>query len=483
LGIDLQESLSASIMGNQISYNGHHGIEISSGSSILVDSNIITHNDDGHGVGLENVSDEPPSTISNNIISHNFEGGVRLDHSSPKVFNNVIIYNVWGGIFCDESSSVMTNNVVSDNTGFGGIYSYGSSLVVTNNIVFNNFDFGVYSENSSPTISYNNVFGNGIDYEGCSAGPGDISEDPLFVDPVAQDYHLQQGSPCIDAGTNDAPGLPETDFYGNPRVIDGDGDGEAVVDMGPFELNIPTGENIQVTLDSNATVTFSEVTSPGYITLTIAEAAPVPPEGFELLGQYFDISTTATYLEPCIVSYNYDDTGLTAEEERDLELMHWNETTEMWEDVTDYGYPDIENNIIQGTVDTLSLFAVMISPYVSARIDFDPDSLNLESGGEWITCYIELPTGYDAGDIDANSVALTRINDDLLDPPFYRVGPLQIGDFDEDDISDLMVKFDRQEITDALEEMIEPPADVELTVCGALIDDQLFDGSDVIHVF
>ena len=42
--------------------------------------------------------------------------------------------------------------------------------------------------------------------------------------------------PCIDAGTNDAPNLPAFDFEGDPRIIDGNEDGKAIVDMGVDEL-------------------------------------------------------------------------------------------------------------------------------------------------------------------------------------------------------------------------------------------------------
>jgi hypothetical protein len=52
------------------------------------------------------------------------------------------------------------------------------------------------------------------------------SADPLFVDEMAQDYHLAVGSPCIDTGYNLAPGLPPFDIEGKPR-LDGDS-----VDMG-----------------------------------------------------------------------------------------------------------------------------------------------------------------------------------------------------------------------------------------------------------
>jgi hypothetical protein len=40
----------------------------------------------------------------------------------------------------------------------------------------------------------------GVDYSGCSPGPGDISKDPLFADLAGHDYHLRGISACIDAG-------------------------------------------------------------------------------------------------------------------------------------------------------------------------------------------------------------------------------------------------------------------------------------------
>jgi len=52
---------------------------------------------------------------------------------------------------------------------------------------------------------------------------------------------------------------------------------------------------------------------------------------------------------------------------------------------------DLEDNtFIDGTVTILLA--------LSATVDLDPDTLNLESKGKWITCYIELPEGYDTGD-------------------------------------------------------------------------------------
>jgi len=46
-----------------------------------------------------------------------------------------------------------------------------------------------------------------------------IDTDPLFVDQINGDYHLQSSSPCIDKGIADAPELPDTDFEGDPRIV------------------------------------------------------------------------------------------------------------------------------------------------------------------------------------------------------------------------------------------------------------------------
>jgi len=74
---------------------------------------------------------------------------------------------------------------------------------------------------------------------------GNTGADPCFVDPgywdandlwVEGDYHLLEASPCIDAGDpNFVPEPNETDLDGNARVVDGDNDGNSVVDMGAFE--------------------------------------------------------------------------------------------------------------------------------------------------------------------------------------------------------------------------------------------------------
>ena len=80
-------------------------------------------------------------------------------------------------------------------------------------------------------------------------------------------------------------------------------------------------------------------------------------------------------------------------------------------------------------------------------------------------------------DIDLESI---RLNDTL-----QRVGPTEVGDYDDDGVLDLMVKFDRGELIDMLKGTVEPPADVQLKVTGELMGETInipFEGSDTIRV-
>ena len=70
--------------------------------------------------------------------------------------------------------------------------------------------------------------------QGGYPGTGNVDVDPVYADPTAGDYRLLAGSGCIDTGDNlSASGA--SDLAGNLRIVDGDGDGNATVDMGAYE--------------------------------------------------------------------------------------------------------------------------------------------------------------------------------------------------------------------------------------------------------
>jgi len=94
--------------------------------------------------------------------------------------------------------------------------------------------------------------------------------------------------------------------------------------------------------------------------------------------------------------------------------------------------------------------------------------LNLESKGRWITCYIQLPEGYDLKDIDVSTI--------LIDG----VVPAEWG---EAEGNVLMVKFDRQAVIEYIREVLEiTNGEVTLTITGKLYDGTMFEGSDTIRV-
>ena len=113
---------------------------------------------------------------------------------------------------------------------------------------------------------------------------------------------------------------------------------------------------------------------------------------------------------------------------------------------------------------------------IQATIDIDADTLNLKSKGKWITAYIEFPEGYDVLDIEVSEILL---NSSIS----AEEKPASIGDYDNDGILDLMVKFDRQDLIDLLKNIgIKDKDIVKLTVVGNLLDGISFEGSDTITV-
>jgi hypothetical protein len=159
---------------------------------------------------------------------------MQCNESSPLVINCIIGNNTsingGAGINNDDASSTFINCTITGNAGPGGGLHSGdthSSVTAVNCIIWGNTPEVSVNSGCSLTITYSDI-GGGYD------GTGNINADPLFIS--ESDFHLQNGSPCIDAGNNSAvPSWLTTDLDGNPRIIDGNNDGTAAVDMGAYE--------------------------------------------------------------------------------------------------------------------------------------------------------------------------------------------------------------------------------------------------------
>lgn len=100
----------------------------------------------------------------------------------------------------------------------------------TNCIFWDNQPDAVSNIETTYTLSYCST-------QVAQGGATNIHGNPLFADEENDDFTLLPTSPCIDMGTPDTTGLglPLTDLLGQPRVVDGDDDGVARIDMGCYE--------------------------------------------------------------------------------------------------------------------------------------------------------------------------------------------------------------------------------------------------------
>jgi len=244
------------------------GVDVTSRQgTITITNNAFLKNSTGlsdGGGGVQAWSDSGTITITNNTFSGNsgrWGGGVsaQVDSGTITITNNTFSGNSarrdygadGGGVYVSSYYGPVTisNNTFSKNSGyFGGgvcarLYTDSPTLNIYNNIFFNNKgysgdDLYVYCSHVANYIGatvnlYNNDFSGNADFDtgwsedlyitltGKYYHAGNIQEDPQFVDPENGDFHLKPSSPCIDNGTADAPGLPETDFEGDPRIVGG----------------------------------------------------------------------------------------------------------------------------------------------------------------------------------------------------------------------------------------------------------------------
>jgi len=261
---------------NQASIIGGGGIFIWDSNSTVINCTFNNNQAtslrgrDSRGGGI-NCTGESLKVIGSSFLGNSAEDGGGINNTSKNaiITNCVFIANLatesGGGINGEGSNLTVTNCTFTANQAPDGIAldcGFSGDSNVSNCIIWEGDNWK--AANSILNVAYSNVNG------GCQ-GEGNIALYPIFVrnpnpgvdgewgtvDDDYGDLRLQPGSPCIDTGHNqyippDALDLDGDgnitepipyDLAGKPRLLDGNEDGQAIVDMGAYEYSFVSKEN------------------------------------------------------------------------------------------------------------------------------------------------------------------------------------------------------------------------------------------------
>lgn len=211
----------------EVTSNGGRGISATS-CNLVLDRSTVTNNS---GRGID--TNDSTVAIERSMIMKNMGGGVATSGGTVTVRNNMIASNgsavsVYGGVSLSQISAAasltfafntITGNVgiVNARTGVDCAQVF-APLTLSNNIVYGNQVAGSGAQvgGANCAFTYSDVGPQS------APGVGNISADPLFVDPANGNCHLRASSPAKDAA--DPGATLDVDIDGDRRPQGGRAD-------------------------------------------------------------------------------------------------------------------------------------------------------------------------------------------------------------------------------------------------------------------
>lgn len=142
-------------------------------------------------------------------------------HAAPRITNTIVRANGGNGIDLGPSTNASLSNLLLHNNLTGLRVRSGAANATVDHVTASANTVGVQCDAGATTFRLRNsiAFGNTTTQvaNNCTGTVSDTltTTDPLFVNAAAADYHLQSGSPAINAGA--AIGIP-TDLEGTMRL-------------------------------------------------------------------------------------------------------------------------------------------------------------------------------------------------------------------------------------------------------------------------
>ncbi len=189
-------------------------------------------------IGVENIYEDTGRQEFNNNFFHNSVFDADADYGEHYLYNNV---------FCGENSSMRISVDGNNIYGFNNYFDwwclrttiYEEDIAYHYNNIYNDIDNYVEEHFYRTTFDFYNNF---LTYNipdfindcGGNLEDMDIALAEVVIDTLTHSFSLADSSLCIDAGYADTT-FCNWDYSYNFSPFDGDGDGVAVVDIGPVE--------------------------------------------------------------------------------------------------------------------------------------------------------------------------------------------------------------------------------------------------------